>query len=313
MRSLSKRHRLPENWSEPAFVEDTIVADGIELWRSGVASVGPNGEEITGSAAARGASPDGRSYYELLERVSVLCAVAAGWTSFPETSEPARWRYARSNGVALFHNWEEACRRARWELIERDRVLRSWYGESLPERLSSQSSALVSSSYDYRAYRFPAPHAWSLGRDEVEVVGVFGFPVRPELPFVLGYAARDDIGAARAAAEAEALQLLAFLWGEPLPKERPPVAPHAMAHLDWLLWPGRRAALERWLAGEHAAHAVPVAPSASDLQLDDITPNWLAGELFVVRATSPSALPLTFGDAPFAAHLPYELRIHPIP
>jgi len=41
---------LPSGWSEPTVVEDVVVADGVELRRAGLASTGPDGEEVTGAA-----------------------------------------------------------------------------------------------------------------------------------------------------------------------------------------------------------------------------------------------------------------------
>ena len=49
---------LPEGWSPLQIVEDTVVVDGIELWRAGIASVGPEGEEVTGAGAETGAVTD---------------------------------------------------------------------------------------------------------------------------------------------------------------------------------------------------------------------------------------------------------------
>lgn len=315
MSSLFRKYPLPDGWSKVEAVGDSIVADGFELQRSGMACVAPSGEEITGSAASRDESPEARGYFELLERASVMWALASGAFAeiFPESPEPSRWRYARSNGVALHADRDEAARRAFWELCERDRVLRSWYGEIRPEPLTRISDWLDSPSYDFRVYRFGPAHAGSLGADGVHVAGVFGFPKQEGLPLVAGYAGRGSLDDARAAAEREALQQLAFLWGETLPADVPPVLPHAMGHLDWQLWPGRRDALERWLAGGHSGFA-PRAPRArvsNEVQLLDITPPWLHG-LFVVKAVSPAAALLAFGDSPFVAHLPHDLRVHPI-
>src|SRR5262245_827120 len=125
--SLTNTSRLPDGWSELEVVEDTVVADGIALHRAGVASIGPNGEEVTGSAADTVCSPAPRSYFELLERAATLEALrdrrssyelrtvegqaagsCPGDTLFPESDSPQRWRYARSNGVAIHSDWSRA-------------------------------------------------------------------------------------------------------------------------------------------------------------------------------------------------------------
>jgi hypothetical protein len=328
--------RLPDGWSEPAVVEDTIVADGVRIHRAGLSSVSPGGEEVTSSAAEAGTSPAERCRFELLERVCTMEALRApplfceledaagelvgfcpGAEAFPESDEPARWRYARSNGVALHAGWSSACSRAMWELCERDRVLRAWYGETVPERLTEAACASVlttARSFSFRAYAFPEPEGgrWSRG---VHVAGVFGFPRRPGVPLVYGYGARDDLASAVEAAEREALQLLAFLWGEDIPAEVPQVAPTPLYHLERFLCPKSHDLLLRWLEGDHVRHRAgrrQIAPTDDRVAFVDLTPSWLGGGLRVAKAISCDAAPLAFGEAPFSAHLPPELRSHPI-
>jgi ribosomal protein S12 methylthiotransferase accessory factor YcaO len=236
---------------------------------------------------------------------------------FPESDDPVRWRYARSNGVALHANWRAACTRARWELAERDRVLRAWYGEIRPARLPfppASSPLRETRSYEWSAYAFPEPDptSFSVG---VEVVGVFGFPITPLAPLVMGFAARADAPGALDAATTEAMQLLAFLWGEALPESPPALGPTAAQHLDHFQWHGRHPALRRWLDGAHTEHASRAGRTnavASEVAFLDLTPDWLGGGLRVAKAICPAAMPLIFGDSPFGRHLPQELRAHPI-
>lgn len=336
MSSPTSTSPLPEGWSELEAVEDRVVADGVALRRAGLASRGPDGEEITGSAADVAECPAARSYFELLERAATLEALrsvaaryvlrtrsgeeggaADGAAVFPESGEPARWRYARSNGVALYAGWSGACDRALWELCERDRVLRAWYGETLPYPVAArvEGSALAEArSYAWEAHGFPAAasDAWSGG---LVAVGVFGFPTHPEAPLVLGYAARPTEALAIAAAQREALQQLAFLWGETIPSSEPAVGPSALHHLERTLWPGQHAVLRRWLAGGHrdlGGRAAGAPRLSASVGFVDLTPAWLGGDLRVAKAVCPAAAPLAFGEAPFAAHLPRELRLHPV-
>src|SRR5262249_30016195 len=142
---------LPEAWSEPEVCEDVILADEIPCHRAGLSSRAPTGEEIVGAAVDRRGSARWRAWFELLERIRAVEAIGAprasyelvdeggapqGATSaavvFPESDAPDRWRHARSNGVAIHAGWAMACRRALWELAERDRVLRAWHGEIVP-------------------------------------------------------------------------------------------------------------------------------------------------------------------------------------
>jgi hypothetical protein len=276
-----------------------------------------------------------RSYFELLERVATLEALRqrapayalltddgvprgheAGATVFPESDDPARWRYARSNGVALHADWRTACVRARWELAERDRVLRSWYGESRPTRLPFPSSSPLGSvaSYEWRAYSFPEPDAASFSFD-VEVAAVFGFPTRPDAPLVMGFGARADAAGALLAAQTEATQLLAFLWGEVSLDGPPEIGPTAGHHIERFQWRPYQRQLRDWLDGAHLVHDRKPAANVGERRetaFVDLTPPWLGGGLRVAKAVCATATPLIFGDSPLAGHLPVEVRAHPI-
>ncbi|MBL8741910.1 MAG: YcaO-like family protein [Myxococcales bacterium] len=324
--------QLPDGWAPPQLIHDSIAAAGLLLHRVGVATQAPTGEEVTGAAVETGAAPIARGFYELLERVSTMEAIAAsasfttrlengdstGATSpreiFLESADPSRWRYARSNGVAIHDSWARACERALLELIERDRVLRAWYGETSPIAIEMPSGTALDglNHYDLHAVSFPRPPHVELGRG-IEVVGVFGFPEQTEAPLLLGFGARRTRAEALGAAATECLQALGFLWGEAFPVERPALGPTPSAHAEALLYPPHHGALRRWLEEGHGRFRRPGSerPTEGATTFTDLTPCWLRG-MFVAKATSPQALPLAFGDSPFVQHLPTELRAHPI-
>ena len=326
-------HPLPEPWSSPELVQDSIVADGLELHRVGVAARSPAGEEITGAAVEVGGAPVARGYFELLERISTLEAMAGGAPLparsraggltggqsapselFMESEEPHRWRYARSNGVAIHDSWAAACERAHFELVERDRILSAWYGETRPSRIALPPGTSFDQlqSYELEAALFPAAPGVTLG-EGVVVVGVFGFPQREGLPFLLGYGGRRTQSEAIEAAIRESLQALGFLWGEALPSERPSLGPTPAAHVEAMLYPPQHELIRSWLRDGHERFARPrVGRQPGDVVFTDLTPHWLTG-LFVAMASSPQARPLAFGDSPFVQHLPADLRAHPIP
>jgi hypothetical protein len=329
------RPRLPDGWSEPTVVEDVIVADGVEMRRAGLSSTNREGHEVNGAAAELETSALSRGYFELLERVATFEATRVPSASyetrtqegepidfrtaedvFPQSDESTRWRYARSNGIALHAGWRAAAVRAFWELAERDRVLRAWYGELCPERVAlSRGSSLFrrTRTYEWSAYAFPEPDDGSFSRD-LHVMGVFGFPTQATSPLVMGFGARPDASDAIEVAEREAAQVLAFLWGETATEGEPDPAPTPMYHLERFQRSEQHVLVRRWLDGAHLQHRRVRARQAvsSAVAFVDLTPPWLSGGLRVAKALCKTAVPLTFGDSPLGAHLPPALRVHPI-
>jgi YcaO cyclodehydratase, ATP-ad Mg2+-binding len=326
LRDLQKRYPLPEGWAPPDAFAETIEFGASRIELSGLSVTSPQGQLITGSAASADASHSCvlRSYFELLERVSVIAAMSARigeyelrdpvgrsrgrvarGAVFPESSEPDRWQPSRSNGVALHTDWKDACDRAAAELVERDWVLRSWYGESVPER-SVLSDALVPEGVrrlaDWQAFRF-ASGASAIGKG-LTVIAVVGIPRDDGIPLTYGFAGGVGIGEATRAAAGEALQRFGFLFGEEIPREAPKLSPTPDFHQEFFLYPPSRGLLEAWLCGglpesrprEEEAHR-PDEPSteASSPLFVDLTPPHLRGSLFVAKAVCPMAEPLVFG------------------
>jgi hypothetical protein len=333
--TLAAKHPLPDGWSRSEAVLDRFVADGLEVHRAGLCAT-VRGEEVNGAAVAVDGSPVARAWFELLERASTLeamrnqtpeldlwtadgapCGACAHDAVFPESSDPASFRYARSNGVAAHLDWPTACRRALWELAERDRVLRSWFGEIAPQRLELWHRRPLferTRSYTWRAYRFPAEGhaAWSEG---IEVVGLYGFPMERSAPLIFGYGARPALHDAFSSAVDEATQLLGFLWGEAIPEHEPALVPAAVYHLERFLVRDNYALLERWLNGEHLRFRACVGTtdksSDASARFVDLTPRGTTS-FKVAKALSAAALPLIFGVGPVGSHLPSDLRVHPI-
>jgi hypothetical protein len=328
-------YRLPDHWTAPEIVEDVIVANGLRLHRAGLSTTATtDGHEVLGSAADVSGPTIRRAWFELLERVSGLEAIRSTRSTFDLFNEngerigaprdhailfpdsPSKeWRHAQSNGIALHSNWRSACERALWELAERDRVLRSWHGAIRP--LSEDIVVTPEGAYEWRVSSFP-DHAGGFSSD-LHVVGAFGFPKQAGDPFVLGFAGRPQKADAIAAATMEARQLLAFLWGEPLP-DTISDAPGPMQHLDAYQISGAQEKVHAWLDGAHVSFGSGDAFDTGDetdtdavVRFVDLTPPWISENLRVAKAVCSRAMPLTFGRSPFVEHLPRELQLHPLP
>jgi hypothetical protein len=336
---LDERYPLPPGWGPlDRFDERTIIGtSGIQL--SGLSVVGPNGQQVTGAAACSvPANCASRSYYELLERVSIVVAMEEGTTDyplydaarrefgrapraavFPESARPERSRYSQSNAVALHRSWNEACDRAAAELVERDRVLRCWFDECAPSHLTLPGGLIpagLRSLAEWEAYEIPSSGpsigpAWS-------VVAVVGYPRANDTPLAYGFAARSSTREAVGAAALEAVQRFAFLYGEEIPRETPELSPTPDFHQEFFLYPPSCALLRDWLnAASSPATGSPDAVAPADdvpIRFVDLTPAHLRGrDLFVAKAICSSAEPLVFGH-PMAhrERVSAARRVHPV-
>jgi hypothetical protein len=313
------------DWRLVETVADRVLHAGVELRRVGLAARRPDGAVVSGSAASTSGDPFERARFELMERAALVDAMRKGTPRvehdaegkrlgrellehiFPPATDPTTCRPSLSNGVAIGPDLAWATERARLELVERDRLLRAWYGELEPVALGLPGELPAAGTYDWRAASFP-----SEGEPE-HVVGVFAFPRRAEAPLLRGFAARATESAALEAALAEALQGLAFLWGEEIPATAPALSPTPIFHLDHYLWPGSHAVLADWLERGHGRFGRAATGRRADaLRFFDLTPGPLRRHVRVIRACRAGAAPLVFGDDPAAAHLPADRRVHPI-
>lgn len=322
----------PDGWSRPEPFRETLQLGASVLHLVGYSVRAPHGDIVTGSAAGRSPDQAPRAWAELGERMAVWTAARSAAPVyptydrrghrvgelprervFPVSPEPQRYTYSLSNGVAAQRSWSEACDRAYYELVERDRLLRSWFGQLAPRPLgpSSWLAELLADSHDVQEVSFAPADA----RDPVCVVATFGFPRRSGLPVIRGSAAAADLDEARERSAGECLQQLAFLWGEPVAEEPPAFAPRAEFHQEFYLRSGASHLLTSWLAGEHheAGSCLAEEPSSGGIEFVDLTPSWLSGRCYVVRAVSADRLPLTFGYGhPACVRLPPSWRVHPL-
>lgn len=338
VKQLQHQFPLPASWQVPSCFSFVTNVGDLEIFLVGlVAKSCANDGDVAGSAGALGEYPVERAYFELVERAATVDALdckAAHYpiydtkrglvdhqsrdVVFPPSPPDAPWTYARSNGVAVASTWEAACQASRAELVERHRVLSSWFGITRPKPIKlPKTDALhaLDFAYEVFAYSFPCSE-WETEAKH-EVVGVFGFPRSAEAPFVYGLSAGRSSAGAIAGAAREFLQRLGFLWGENIPDREPTPEPTSAYHQELYLWPRTHDKLRRWLAGERFDRTYQTGEEHRAYSLGerfvDLTPPVLHGRLHVAKALPSGELPLTFGqghpDLPDAGP---KHSVHPI-
>lgn len=320
LRSAWERWPIPSaGWRVRERHYDTVRVDGIEVHRAALEACDDAGRSATGAAASSGRDARARAYFELAERIGILEAAGSkssfvarasttgekgGTIAFEEVfpaSGASEWQFSRSSGVALGRTLEDACARARAELVERDACLRSWYGGAPPRRLLDPLPPRTQ-SYDWWVGELDAA-AWA--RDLCVVVA-FAFPEHERLPLLRGFAARKTRGQATRHAFDECLQSLAFISAEEIPSRPPPVAANPIAHLDYFLYPPHHKRVRAWLEGKRARAERP-AGQPGPLQFAELSEP--TSEFRIVKALRAEALRLHFGEGPL--DVGSDSRLHP--
>lgn len=340
---LPKAWRLAERFIDRAHIAqlDLQLVGVVGELLEGVEQGGAMARQVTGSAAGVDAEATAsRAYYELLERVSVVEVQRHG-ESLPVCDIEGRsshrieprtllgeplgsvQRLSYSNGVACGRDWPSACQSAWYELVERDAVLRSWYGQLRFERCPDEAQQLgplsgVQPYYHVQAYwlehcaaAVAFAVAWPLEQPRLA-------PPPSGLPLVYGAAARETRAEAVEAASRECAQRLGFLWGEALPEAPPEFAPDPAYHQEFFLVEAASARLRGWLQGEHARLGAELASGPAEVPIGsarfvDLTPPAARGLYVVVKAEHEALLPLVFGRGhPQCRRLPETLAVHPV-
>jgi hypothetical protein len=308
LQALRTRFPLPDEaaWMDPYV--DSVDIGGFVLHLAGFA-VQFRGECITGSAGSPKEPPVVRAYMELVERLVVASTSSAPKAASVGAAGETAFRPARSNGVAIGRTPEDAAERATWELVERDRILRSWYGDAAPiPALVPRVPEPLLDLYSFEACLFEPTRG-------IQTAGVFGFP-RHDAPLIYGFAARDDAPAAIIGARDECLQRLGFLWGEDVPVAAPDPLPTPSFHQDYFLYPAHHGSLRAWLKGEHARFRglLTCSETLGAPTIEALRPPWLSPFLHVARAAPSGHVPLGFGAAhPLVRRpVPPGAAVHPI-
>ena len=317
---LQLRYPLPRGWSISECHIDTVVACGVRLRRAGI--VASHGQDnAIGAACELSSSPVPRGYFELLERCATNIAFAdpaACYRVFDGQGEQvasmlsaqlyprspdARLRPSSSNGTALRDDRATASRLALAELVERDRVLRSWAGAQAPtplttwtvDRLQDQLgvSAELLDGYDIGLHALGAPSERAL----FEVVVMHAVPRRPGMPLLLGFGCHQSLAVAETNACREWTQQLGFLWGEEI-AEAVQASPSPDYHQEFYQLASNHHHVAAWLQGERTASKDFAQKRSSPLaatRFVDITPQEFSDKLSVIRAVNPDLCALVFG------------------
>jgi hypothetical protein len=305
--SVRPKRRLPRHVGVPETMVECVEIDDLRVHVVGLAVTLESGETVTGAAADLNVAPLERSHFELLERIAISEAGAG------DEVTATFQKGSRSNGVALHAGFLRASRCAALELVERDRVLRSWYGGARPKLVDGPRAWPAALDRHYTVVLCRFDEGIGFAGCGSQVAGIIAFPRSPEAPLSMGFAARDSFEDAVRAASGELLQQVAFGWGEPVPAEPPEAATTPEFHLDFYAYSGHHRLLEGWLEGAHEGRGPALPAIAGTFRFTDITPPWMDRDLRVVRAEHPSAVPLVFGlGHPWFDDLPEFMLVQPM-
>ncbi len=296
---LMQKYPIASGWDLEDLHEDKFVLENIVVDVFGICFKQPD-RFIFGS----GVGSLERAYFELQERMAALDAVDVSVTTHEH------YKASLSNGLAAGLTRSGSRARAYYELLERDAVLRSWYGWSQPKPIPDAHEPLPSEFYETKLVEFPL-HA---RHHPSACAGYFGFPRNNDNPLVFGFGSGPELGSAIESARRECVQRLAFLWGEEIPEREPEFQCTAGFHQEWYLYPAHHGVLRDWLEGGNPCtkKVEPTTEVSAGPTFSDLTPPHLKGRMHITRATDTGLLPLLFGADPISSGLPAGLRIHPI-
>lgn len=189
------------------------------------------------------------------------------------------------------------------ELWERDAVLRSWFGASVPTDVSGYESKVT------RKYRKSIEEVYMISTVSIlpdhdmsgfQVAGVFAWPITKEAPFVYGFGSAFGIQGAIDHAFRECVQRMAFLWGEPIYEMiDAEFTPTADYHQDYFLRQKNQVKIIDWLDGryyrENLSKEATRTYDLNDVAYVQLTTPSVLGGVSVVRALDQTSLPLIFG------------------
>lgn len=306
---LKKIYPVPESAVRYELFHDRLDVDSnMRIQLMGVVFYIPDyGEETLVGSAASVEEDDGmvlrRAYFEALER---WATIKLFYPHIPRKEEQKRLP-SRSNGVAIHENKEFAQQAAVRELLERHDVLRSWYNQSGLKALEFPVHKSLEPFYDFH---------WAQLQGRTFVLA--GFPKNSDWPFVFSSGLGDSEEQSLEKTKREFYQKLAALKGEE-PSDGLLDSPTPIFHLETYLRPENYRRIKQWIQGEskpiavkdnrfhEKLHELSCEVRVHELQFSDRL-------LYLARASSKQALPLTFGRGYefLPSNYPVEFEVHPI-
>ena len=330
-----------DNWD----ISDSFVGEveilGTKIKLSGIEATSKEGIPVVGSAASLGESPFDRSYYELLERITIIEALQKGPASLFQLRDiqgnlladidaensfgsdgfkkNELYQISKSNGIALHDSWDKACYSAGSELVERHHILASWFGKTKVERLSVKTDKdllFLESHYDISCYKLGESKVVPFNESLLTAM-VYLKPKSEyldKIPCVYAFSCGKKMSEALKGASKEILQRLGFLWGEELPKKPIEMKPNAHFHGDYYLVKENHKYIDMWLSNEFYQADASYAEKEIKLDFVDISSSSVS-KYKVAKAISKDTIDLYFGsyDKGLYADCDEKQKVHPIP
>jgi hypothetical protein len=324
---------LPEGWKVDQQVSIDFPIKGISRRLTGFQAQSLMGPAVVGSGiSSPGVESELRAGCELLERICTVEALQDTARLCPQYSgqqmmvgqatlrdllpggSHAQWAYSKSNGIAIHTERELAMATARYELVERDAVLQTWFSKKPVEDWTSEFAPaefqVLAPSYSFRILRFDS-------RSSDYVFGVFGFPKSDSCPFFCGFSAAAKAETAMLKATDEALQRLGFLWGEEIAHIVPELTATPMYHAEYYAVTKNWKNLRSWLLEARpnlppSSAFGPRSLSDSAFVYLDITPEKLRNQWYCMQAFGSETWPLVFGQGYYESRTSADFPLHPI-
>lgn len=301
-----QKNLLPWPEAELELFEDLAEVGRWKIFLVGLSLRSPSGDLITASAAGLTDYPKQRAFYELVERAWL-------WQLRDqidiEKEGGQSWKLSLSNGVAFGMGKEDASRRALYELVERDRVLRSWYGEFQPKIIDVQEKRYFDECLNHQVeHQILHFGTVEVGSESIETIGIYATSDRR--PPIMAWGAGPTIKDAIIKAKSEYVQRLGFLfqeeWGD-----IPDASTTPDFHLAYYFRPEATQWIEEWLHRPSGMLGSYEKINPSEISFEKL---WQSQEGYsLVRASSSKLLPLTFGPSYPSWYQPKVVTNHPHP